>query len=178
MQRERYLLASLNEYKDRKRTHVALSDIATTMSEADLRNVSAYFASLPPVANTAATDAKTPGTPTLAGQQPHYLVASILEYHRDDRKTTSMKSIMRDSDRLDLESLTLFFATQTACDIAAEPNRTSPAFLFVVQTLVQPEAAVSGAGAKVTHLGLWGCTQLHQQRFAGAATSTLSKTVY
>src|SRR5450830_185043 len=46
-QRERYLLASLNEYKDGKRTHAALRDIATQMSEADMRNVAAYFAGLP-----------------------------------------------------------------------------------------------------------------------------------
>ena len=146
-QRERYLLASLNEYKDGKRTHAALRDIATQMNEADNRNVAAYFASLPPVVGTAAKDvkhtspyekgkalatecakchgedgnAKTPGTPTLAGQQPHYLVAAILEYHRDDRKLTTMKSIMRDSDRLDLESLALYFAAQTPV------QRTKPA---------------------------------------------------
>lgn len=138
-QREKYLLASLNEYKSGKRAHAALRDIATEMSEADMRNVAAYFAGLPPVANKVAADvkhtspyekgkvlavecakchgedgnAKTPGTPTLAGQQPHYLVASILEYHRDDRKLTSMKTVMHDSDRLDLESLALYFAAQT-----------------------------------------------------------------
>ena len=146
-QRERYLLASLNEYKNGKRTHAALRDIAANMSEADMRNVAAYFAGLPPVPITPAKDvkhtspyekgkalaaecakchaedgnAKAPGTPTLAGQQPHYLVAAILEYHRDDRKMTSMKSIMRDSDRLDLESLALYFAAQTPV------QRTKPA---------------------------------------------------
>ena len=145
-QRERYLLASLNEYKNGKRTHAALRDIATQMSDADMRNVAAYFAGLPPIASTAAAkdvkhtspyekgkvlaaecakchgadgNSKTPGTPTLAGQQPHYLIAAILEYHRDDRKMTSMKSIMRDSDRLDLESLALYFAAQTPVQRAA-----------------------------------------------------------
>ena len=138
-QRESYLFASLNEYKNGKRTHAALRDIAAQMSEADMRNVASYFASLPPIASTTANDvkhtspyekgkvlaaecakchgedgnAKTPGTPTLAGQQPHYLIAAILEYHRDDRKVTSMEAIMRDSDRLDLESLALYFAAQT-----------------------------------------------------------------
>ena len=151
-QRERYLFASLNEYKDGKRTHAALRDIATHMSEADMRNVAAYFSGLPPIPVAAAKDvkhtspyekgkalaaecakchepdgnAKTPGTPTLAGQQPHYLVAAILEYHRDDRKMTSMKSIMRDSDRLDLESLALYFAAQTPVQRAA-PSRGDPA---------------------------------------------------
>jgi len=144
-QRERYLLASLNEYKEGKRTHAAFRDIATNMSGADMRNIAAYFASLPPVASTAARDvkhtspyergkalaaecakchgedgnAKAPGTPTLAGQQPYYLVAAILQYHRDDRKMTSMKSIARDSDRLDLESLALYYAAQTPVQRAA-----------------------------------------------------------
>jgi cytochrome c553 len=151
-QRERYLFASLNEYKDGKRTHAALRDIAAHMSEADMRNVAAYFAGLPPVAGTAAKDvkhtspyekgkalaaecakchgddgnSKAAGTPTLAGQQPHYLVAAILEYHRDDRKMTSMKSITRDSDRLDLESVALYFAAQTPVQRAA-PTRGDPA---------------------------------------------------
>lgn len=147
-QRERYLLASLNEYKNGKRTHAALRDIATQMSEADMRNVAAYFAGLPPVANATTGDvkhtspyekgkvvslecakchgedgnAKTPGTPTLAGQQPRYLISAILEYHRDDRKVASMKSIMRDSDRLDLESLALYYSAQTPTQRAA-PTR-------------------------------------------------------
>jgi len=144
-QREAYLLASLNEYKNGKRTHAALRDIATQMSEADLRNVAAYFASLPPVPSSATQDvkqtspyetgkalaascakchgedgnAKTPGTPTLAGQQPHYLAAAILEYHRDDRKKTSMKAVTLDSDRLDVEKLALYFAAQTPVQRAA-----------------------------------------------------------
>ncbi len=138
-QRERYLLASLQEYKEGKRLHAALKDLTKQMSEADLRNVAAYFASLPAVANPTAQDikhsspfeqgkalaatcagchgedgnAKTPGTPSLAGQQPHYLVAAIQEYHQGDRKTGSMKSQLRDSDRLELENLALYFAAQT-----------------------------------------------------------------
>jgi cytochrome c553 len=144
-QRERYLLASLKEYMEGKRTHAALKDMTTKMSEADMRNVAAYFASLPPVANAAAQDvkhsspyeqgkklaaacagchgedgnAKTPGTPSLAGQQPHYLVAAIQEYHRGDRKTGTMKSQLRDSDRLELENLALYFAAQTPVQRAA-----------------------------------------------------------
>jgi cytochrome c553 len=147
-QRERYLLASLNEYKEGKRSHAALKDMAEHMTDADRRNVAAYFASLPPVANAAAAadvkqsspyeqgkklagacakchgddgNAKTPGTPSLAGQQPHYLVAAIQEYHQGDRNISSMKSMLRDSDKLELENLALYFATQTPV------QRTAPA---------------------------------------------------
>ncbi len=151
-QRERYLYASLLEYKEGKRAHAALKDMTAHMSDAEMRNVSAYFASLPPVANVAATDvkhsspyeqgrklasacakchgedgnAKTPGTPSLAGQQPHYLVAAIQEYHQGDRNISSMKSMLRDSDKLELENLALYFAAQTPVKRAA-PSRGDPA---------------------------------------------------
>ena len=57
-QRAQYLFNSLMEYKNGQRTHAALENLATSMSEADMRNVAAYFASLPPIANQAATDVK------------------------------------------------------------------------------------------------------------------------
>ena len=138
-QRERYLFNSLKEYKDGQRIHAALKNMTANMSEADLRNVAAYFASLPPIVNTAATDVKhsspyetgklaaaacagchgadgngtIPGTPSLAGQQPHYLVAAIQEYHQGDRLKGAMKSNLRESDKLELESMALYFAAQT-----------------------------------------------------------------
>jgi len=58
-------------------------------------------------------NSKMPGTPSLAGQQPHYLVTAIQEYHRGDRGTAAMKAILRDSSRLDLESLALYYASRT-----------------------------------------------------------------
>lgn len=151
-QRERYLLASLKEYKEGKRPHAALRDMAGNMSEADLRNVVAYYASLPPIANASAGDvkhsslyeqgkalaagctkchgedgnSKTPGTPSLAGQQPHYLVAAIQEYHQGDRRTAVMKSMLRDSEKLELENLALYFAAQTPVERAA-PAKGAPA---------------------------------------------------
>jgi cytochrome c553 len=150
-QRERYLFNSLKEYKDGKRSHAALKNMTTNMSEADLRNVAAYFASLPPIANAAATDvkhsspyeqgkvlaaacakchgddgnSKIPGTPSLAGQQPHYLVAAIQEYHQGDRARGAMRSSLRESDKLELESLALYFAAQTPVKRAA-PTRGDP----------------------------------------------------
>src|SRR5215831_3266277 len=57
-QREAYLLASLKEYKEGKRPHAALKDMMANMSDADMRNVAAYFASLPPVASQTAAATK------------------------------------------------------------------------------------------------------------------------
>ena len=138
-QRERYLLLALTEYKEVKRTHAALRDLAGRLTATELRNVVAYYASQPPVPPASVTSAqqasllekgkalaatcakchgedgnsKTPGTPSLAGQQPHYLVTAIQEYHRGDRGTAAMKAILRDASRLELESLALYYASRT-----------------------------------------------------------------
>ena len=146
-QRERYLLASIKEYKDSKRSHAALRDLMVNMSDADMRGVAAYYASLPPISSAAAKDvrqsspyqegkvlaaacaqchsedgnSKIPGTPSLAGQQPHYVVAAIQEYHQGERKSAMMKSMLRDSSTIELEKLALYFASQTPA------TRTAPA---------------------------------------------------
>ncbi len=138
-QRARYLYASLKEYKDGKRTHAALRDMTTNMTDADMRNVAAYFAGLPAIANATPADlkhsspyekgkslvapcakchgedgnSKMPGTPSLAGQQPHYLVAAIQEYHQGDRAKDAMRTSLRDSDKIELENLALYLAAQT-----------------------------------------------------------------
>jgi cytochrome c553 len=138
-QRERSLVASLKEYKDGKRTHSGLRDIVTKMTDADIRNIAGYYAAQPPVTAAVALDmahsnpyeqgkklaegcakchgadgnATARGTPTLAGQQPVYLIAAIQEYHRGERAKGSMKLTMRDSDRLELESLAAYYSAQT-----------------------------------------------------------------
>ena len=135
-QRERYIFEALMEYKMGTRPHAALKELASHLSEAELRNVAAYYASQPPVKVAAAEaqasahergkqlasacakchgesgNAKTPGIPTLAGQQPHYLVAAIVEYHQGERDTGSMKSMMRDSSRIEFEQLALYLSSQ------------------------------------------------------------------
>ncbi|TSA10716.1 MAG: cytochrome c4 [Betaproteobacteria bacterium] len=137
-QRERYLFNSLKEYKDGRRSHAALKNMTNNMSEADLRNLAAHFSRLAPIASVETADvkhsspyeqgkvaaaacakchgedgnSKIPGTPSLAGQQPHYLVAAIQEYHQGDRAKGAMKSSLRESDKLELESMALYFASQ------------------------------------------------------------------
>ena len=151
-QRERYLVAALTEYKQGKRHHTGLRELATKMTDADMRNIAAYYSSQAPVAPAAAVDlkhsspyeqgkklaeactnchgedgnAKAPGTPSLAGQQPVYLVAAIHEYHRGDRALGTMQSMMSDSHRLDLENLALYFSVQKPVP-REKPKRGDPA---------------------------------------------------
>ena len=142
-QRERYLLAALKAYKDGKRTHAALRDIATHLSEADTLNLAAYYASLPPVqaapekervspyehgktlasacakCHGADGNSKIAGTPSLAGQQPQYLVIAIQEYLKKERKAAPMHALLPGMSRLDMESLALYFASQVPAQRAA-----------------------------------------------------------
>lgn len=148
-QRGRYLMVALQEYKDNLRVHAALRTIAANMSEADTRAVAAYYASLPPIP-AVKTDVFSPyvrgkvvaakcagchgedgnstiaGTPSLAGQQPRYLVIAAQEYLTGLRETPPMHGLLRDLSRLDLESVALYFASQTPAQRGA-PQRGNPA---------------------------------------------------
>jgi cytochrome c553 len=144
-QREIYLLAALKAYKEGKRTHAALKVIADHMSETDVRNVSAYYASLPQVGRVATKDAEhtspyergkaraatctkchghdgnsgTPGIPSLAGQQARYLIIALQEYVRGERKASPTHAVMRALSPADMEAVALYFASQTPSERAA-----------------------------------------------------------
>jgi cytochrome c553 len=160
-QRESYLLASLRAYKEGKRVHAALKEIAAHMSDADARNLATFYSGLPPVkmavgeAKTvspydrgkelAAACAKchgddgnstTPAIPSLAGQQPHYLVVAIQEYLSQERKAAPMHALLPGLTRLDKESLALYFASQTPVARQAPP--------FGDPTAGEPLSAVCG----------------------------------
>ena len=136
---DKYLLESLQAYEEGKRTHAALKDLASELSAADARNVVGYYASLPPLedaqkgavvimspydkgkAAAAAAcnschgedgNSTTPGIPSLAGQQPLYFVSAVRAY-LDGRREKPTMEMLRALDAVNLESLALFYASQT-----------------------------------------------------------------
>lgn len=141
-QSERYLLASLKAYKEGKRGHAALKVITERMSEADMRNVAAYYAGLPasgivpakPVAQVspyeagkarAAACAKchgedgngtAPGIPSLAGQQAQYLATALQEYVGGERKSSPMHAVMRGLSPADIEAVAIYFASHARAE--------------------------------------------------------------
>ena len=146
-QRERYLYLALTEYLEVRRTHAALRDLVKRLTESELRNVIAYYSSQPPVpaASESAQQAsllekgkalaaacvkchgeegnsRTPGIPSLAGQQPQYLITAVQEYHRGERRTPAMEKILRDASRRELESLALYFASRMPAQRPAPPR--------------------------------------------------------
>ena len=146
-QDERYLLGALKAYKEAKRSHAALKVIAERLSEAEIRNISAYYASLPAVGLAPAKDAAhvspyergkaraaacaqchgedgngtAPGIPSLAGQQVRYLIVALQEYVRGERKSSPMHAAMRSLSPVDMEAVAIFFASH------ARPERAAPA---------------------------------------------------
>jgi cytochrome c553 len=145
-QHEAYMLASLQAYRAGKRSHAALKDIAKLMSEADARNVAAYYAGLPALKAAGAPaktespydqgkaladacakchgpdgNSKTAGIPNLAGQQPHYLVVAINEYLGKERKASPMHGLLPGMAKLDKENLALYFASQDPAPRDAPP---------------------------------------------------------
>jgi len=135
---EKYLLDSLHAYEEGVRTHAALKNLTHELSPGDLRNVAAYYASLPPVAaaEMAPSDIRspyekgkaaaaacaschgkdgnstTPGIPSLAGQQPIYFVAAVRAYLDGTRDKPTME-MLRALDTVDLQSLAFYYASQT-----------------------------------------------------------------
>lgn len=145
-QHERYLLASLKEYQEGKRTHAALRGVTDKMTEADMRNIATYYAALPPFAPASAAtppvfpyeagkarstlcakchgpdgNSKTAGIPSLAGQQPLYFVSAIQEYLHSARKATPMHAALAVLRKADKENLALYFASQKPLERPSAP---------------------------------------------------------
>ena len=100
-QPEAYLLGSLQAYKVGTRTHAALRDLTSQMTETDLLDVAGFYASLPPVTidndqhasmtsyeqgaeiaevcvscHGETGNSVISGIPSIAGQQPLYFIAA------------------------------------------------------------------------------------------------------
>jgi len=144
-QRGRYIMAALQEYKESRRVHAALRAIATDLSDDQTRGVAAFYASLKPMpaekipvfspyenGKTAAAacapchgadgNSKAAGTPNLAGQQPIYFITATQEYLTSRRESAPMDPMLRKLTRLDIESVALYFASQTPTARPAPPT--------------------------------------------------------
>jgi len=171
-QSERYLLGALKAYKAGKRGHAALKVIVERMSEADIRNVSAYYASLPATGVLQAKDVShispydlgktraaacakchgedgnstAPGIPSLAGQQARYLIVALQEYVRGERESSPMHSVMRTLSPIDMEAVAIFFASHAPAQRATTPagDATAGASLSAVCSGCHGRLGVSG----------------------------------
>jgi len=137
-----YLVEAMHAYRDGGRLHAALQDMTTGMSEADIANIAGYYASLPPLEPFAVQPAgtgdatayaegaavatlceechgekgisSTEGVPSLAGQQPAYLIAATQEYKSGTRGHQDKGDMLEGLGGIDIEKMAMYFASQTA----------------------------------------------------------------
>ncbi|WP_455209293.1 c-type cytochrome [Kaarinaea lacus] len=135
---QEYLVAAIQAYKEGKREHAALKDMASKLNDADTLNIAAYYAGQPPLTGeqkpmqdiaekgkaTAAVCANchgeggnstTPGIPNLAGQQPVYFISAVKAYMDGAREMASKEKqgMMAALNQVDVEAMALYFASQT-----------------------------------------------------------------
>ncbi len=133
-----YLVEAMHEYREDARHHAALQDLMTGFSEADIRNIAGYFSSLPPAAPVAAATVEssayhegaevaavcvtchgdrgvsyTPGIPSLAGQQPAYLIISTQEYASGSRGHAEKEQMLKGLGEVDIEKMAMYFSAQS-----------------------------------------------------------------
>jgi cytochrome c553 len=144
-----YLVDSLYAYRDGTRHHAALRDLTSEMSGSDIRNISAYYASQPRLEVIAPGSASQnedsayqegaevaaicvdchgingyslkPGIPSLAGQQPAYLIASTMEYVKGNRGHEEKETMLQGMRQIDIEKMAMFFASQSPATRDAPP---------------------------------------------------------
>jgi len=135
-----YLVDALLAYREGRRRHAALQNMATDMSTADIHNIAGYYSSQSPLEPLPAADgslssqasyregaemaavcvechgengfSEEPGIPSLAGQQPAYLIVSMQEYARGLRGHQEKEAMLREMEQVDIEKMALYFASQ------------------------------------------------------------------
>lgn len=140
-QRPAYLYLELRAYQSGARGDSAMGNTVKPLNDSALVKVAAYYASLDPpqpaavsgkpaaakpdpaqAGKTAAAacagchgDAgisKIPGTPSLVGLDPKYLVAAMKSYKSGQRKNDTMKSMLAAVADADLSNIALYYALQ------------------------------------------------------------------
>jgi len=146
-QSTQYLVEAMHAYRDGGRLHADLQDMTQGMAEADIVNIAGYYSSQPAVAQTQETQSTDTsyiagasvaeicedchgdkgisteeGMPSLAGQQPIYLMTSTQDYQSGGRDQADKVEMLEELKAVDIEQMAMYFASQSA------PAREAPAF--------------------------------------------------
>ncbi len=130
-QHQRYLADALKAYRDGARPHPTMQAQAASLSDQDIDDLAAFFASLGTVTETSATAtagadvAKTcsschgesgfglsPDMPTLAGQYESYLRESLMQYKKGERTNGIMAGLVIPLSEADIKAVSAFYAAQ------------------------------------------------------------------
>ena len=145
-QSEQYLVEAMHAYRDGGRLHPALQDMTSRMSEADIVNIAGYYAAQPPLETASSKQtvethyiegaaiaaicetchgekgiSTEAGMPSLAGQQPIYLMTSTQEYQTGSRGHEGTQNMLEGLETVDIEKMAMYFAAQSAPAREASP---------------------------------------------------------
>jgi cytochrome c553 len=130
-----YLAAALRAYKEDRRAHATMRDVAHALSERDISDLAAYYASAQTIAGegpaTAPTgvercavchgaDGARPVTPEvarIAGQSAGYLEQTLREYKTGTRPHAVMQEQVRELGDAQIAELAAWFAAQKALSV-------------------------------------------------------------
>ena len=142
-----YLVRMLAAYKSGAQTDIMMSSVAQTLSDGEIQNLATYYAGLScknvpaktRVGDTAAgmTLAKNcaachgatgiagnPAWPSIAGQQPAYLVNALKAFRAGLRKDPTMSGAARSLSDADIANLAAYYSAQS-CRPAAQGRKGS-----------------------------------------------------
>jgi cytochrome c553 len=139
-QRSAYMYLELKAYQSGARGDSAMNNVVRPLSDEALFKAAVYFGSLDPPQTNVANGAKvaapdpvqvgktasagcvgchgdggistTPGTPSLVGLDPKYLVAAMKAYKGGQRKNDTMKSMLASVTDASMDNIALYFALQ------------------------------------------------------------------
>jgi len=137
-QSEEYIVAALKAYKDKTRAHSTMQAQSANLSDQDMHDIGAYFASIKGQSRAhlvnkskAAAGKKIAGAcaachgangeapiqadyPKLAGQYQSYLVEALKQYRSGDRENALMNGFAQNMSIKDIEALAAWYASQKA----------------------------------------------------------------
>jgi cytochrome c553 len=130
-QHEGYLYSALTEYKSGARPHPTMVSQAGSMTEQDMRDIAAYFATQNPVKSDGQPTGKAPAAaqvcaachgndgvgilpeyPTLSGQHRDYLEQALHAYRKGTRKNAIMNGFAAQLKDEDIAQLAEYFSQQ------------------------------------------------------------------
>lgn len=126
-----YIAAAIVAYKGGERSHAAMQDAVAAVRDADIADISAFYATKAPKAlpirkrlttaewvencnrchgpNGKSTD---PRFPILAGQSESYLIKALKHYHDGDRSNSMMIAMSYPMSESDIRKLAAYYAAQ------------------------------------------------------------------
>ncbi len=134
-----YITMAINTYKTDQRKHNMMKGFVANLSEADIEKVALYYASQEPAttspariktlkADTAAGEAAASActgchgdkgnssqadTPSIAGQEPGYIVSALNAYKSGKRENDAMKNAVAELTSPQIKNFAAYFATQS-----------------------------------------------------------------